>query len=508
MAGYVADAPAGPLSDSTEGGTALHLAAANGHIDVVRCLLRANASAGALDHCGRSALDLAIINGHFGLCAELLDAGCWFAAGPSASSEGGAAGSSKADIKGGNCGGGGEGVSVKTSGATAAEGAEDKKAASAAGDGQQQQQQQQPTDCGSSEGGLDAASLLRLLSHPDPQAQPGFERVTGMEVVAPAMGLTFVECCARAGCLEAVQLLAARRSHGSHGLGVAVLGAAVLSQNTELVAWLLDPAGGCCSLKAALEQHDLLHEAASRGCVPCMAALLTASEREAGGGTPGSAAVAPQLLARPDLGGQQRTPLHAALLHGQVDMALYLIERMSDACPAALAAPDASGWAPLHHAAFRGLDAVVAALLCAPGVEPDAAASCGQRPLHLAAKAGHVGAALALLDAGAAPDAADGAGHLPLHHVALRGDFALFSLLFSLSAPALTPASGALLLSCAIRGGCMEVVAAVLLAGVASPEACIKAGQAPAQAAAREGYVSILRFLKGAGHDLKGEIAA
>jgi hypothetical protein len=96
---------------------------------------------------------------------------------------------------------------------------------------------------------------------------------------------------------------------------------------------------------------------------------------------------------------------------------------------------------------------------------------------------------------------------MPLHYTALRGDLALFVLLFSASAPALAaaPAAGAALLTAAIRGGSSEMVGIVLLTGATSPAKCREAGQMPVHAAAREGCLDVLQYLFGAGFDMAGE---
>lgn len=151
--------------------------------------------------------------------------------------------------------------------------------------------------------------------------------------------------------------------------------------------------------------------------------------------------------------------------------------------------------------------------------------------------------------------ATDAHGWMPLHYVALRGDLALFVLLFSPSAPSLAAAdaAGAALLTAAIRGGSSEMVGILLLTGATSPQVCPasrycgasldravagqatrwcvfpcyslqvplamphrtphlpalpqkcrEAGQMPVHAAAREGCLDVLQFLYGAGFDMTG----
>jgi hypothetical protein len=89
LAGYVADSMAGPLADGSEGGTPLHLAAAQGCAEVVEVLLCAGADPRLLDFSARNALDLAVLNGHTALVPPLLAAGCWLTGGAGAEEYGG-----------------------------------------------------------------------------------------------------------------------------------------------------------------------------------------------------------------------------------------------------------------------------------------------------------------------------------------------------------------------------------------------------------------------------------
>jgi len=57
------------------GYTALHLAAAKGHTDVVKALLGAGADAAQLDRTGQSALDWAVYDGHTDTATALLEGG-------------------------------------------------------------------------------------------------------------------------------------------------------------------------------------------------------------------------------------------------------------------------------------------------------------------------------------------------------------------------------------------------------------------------------------------------
>lgn len=152
-------------------------------------------------------------------------------------------------------------------------------------------------------------------------------------------------------------------------------------------------------------QEDLLHEAASRGDAEVLQALL-----EAAGDS---------CLSRTDGRGLGRTPLHAAIMHGQAATAELLIEAQlrhaatrdgvagsdgaAEVAQAAavfgLDATDSQGFTALHWAATKGSTSVLRRLLAA-GADREASAADQMRPLHLAAKAGHAAAVHALLEAG------------------------------------------------------------------------------------------------------------
>lgn len=236
-AGYVPDSLAGPLADGTEGGTALHLAAAQGWEAVVELLLEAGADPCHLDFAARNALDLAVLHGHLHLVPPLLEAGCWFSGG---------------------------------------EGSEDG-----------------PPQPGPGEPGHAQVGLLWCLSAEAPWELQAFAGLQdGTEVVADSFRLTFAECAARgaarqpscrgcalalyagahactaalstcscllspcpaAGQLETLQRLHPRGLDLSGGSGCAVLAAAVHSGAAPLVRWLLDESGGRCDVAAALDQ--------------------------------------------------------------------------------------------------------------------------------------------------------------------------------------------------------------------------------------------------------------
>ena len=79
---------------------------------------------------------------------------------------------------------------------------------------------------------------------------------------------------------------------------------------------------------------------------------------------------------------------------------------------------DNMNWRPLHHAAFNRSHRVLAALLAHPGVDVNAVADAGWRPLDVCASAEGV---RALLAAGAVYNATDGAPMPSLHIAAFFG---------------------------------------------------------------------------------------
>lgn len=93
--------------------------------------------------------------------------------------------------------------------------------------------------------------------------------------------------------------------------------------------------------------------------------------------------------------GDGYTPLHTALRNRNEELALMLIATPSvDVCDAD---SDEEHMTPLHHAAERGQNTVVKALLRAPRINVNVASRTGERPLHYAATNGHIDVAKTLL---------------------------------------------------------------------------------------------------------------
>lgn len=96
-----------------------------------------------------------------------------------------------------------------------------------------------------------------------------------------------------------------------------------------------------------------------------------------------------------------------------------------------LDARDKDGSTPLHCAAWKGHEAVVAVLLQA-GADTNARNTnehWGTTPLHAAAHANQAAIALLLIDHGADPNARDMTGHTPMHHTSFHKAKAVAALL-------------------------------------------------------------------------------
>jgi len=104
---------------------------------------------------------------------------------------------------------------------------------------------------------------------------------------------------------------------------------------------------------------------------------------------------------------QGQTALHFAADLGMV----HVVERLLDS-GADVDAADGSGQTPLHRAAERGDDGMIG-LLLAKGAKPDAARKDGQRPLHRAVACGCRKGVALLLAHGASPDLALPSGAAP-----------------------------------------------------------------------------------------------
>jgi ankyrin repeat protein len=130
---------------------------------------------------------------------------------------------------------------------------------------------------------------------------------------------------------------------------------------------------------------------AGRGCVDCLTVLHTACE---------------SLDARDSTGA---TALHAALRHGKIECAKFLVETAH----ISVLVRDNVGGTPAHHAAYHGQVTSLRWLHSFAETEPEvlsAAASDGGTPVHFAAAMGWLECLQFLVGKCGNPDIQDGKG--------------------------------------------------------------------------------------------------
>ena len=128
--------------------------------------------------------------------------------------------------------------------------------------------------------------------------------------------------------------------------------------------------------------------------------------------------------------GDEGTPLHAAVLQGDISIAAFLLDKGAD-----IEAPKApAGYKPLHIAASYGKPEMVAFLL-QRGAQENGRDFDERTPLHLVARLGYAEIAKLLIDSGADVDAVDGhAKHTALHSAILTDKTDIVILLLDHSA--------------------------------------------------------------------------
>lgn len=202
----------------------------------------------------------------------------------------------------------------------------------------------------------------------------------------------------------------------------------------------------CCLLMGPAAAYPALHEAAFRGDLPALEALLAAgadpAERDLNGDTAlheavsrGDADMARVLL---DAGApvdatnsRDLRPLYEAAVADSAECCGLLLERGAEVdarCP--------GDWTALSAALVWGKTRAAMTLLEAGASVDPKGDLLGQTPLMLAARAGTASMVEELLRRGADPRRLDNEGQTALHHAALSGDPDLLDRLVEAGAPA------------------------------------------------------------------------
>jgi len=122
-------------------------------------------------------------------------------------------------------------------------------------------------------------------------------------------------------------------------------------------------------------------------------------------------------------GGYHSTPLHAAVIKGNIDIVALLLEHGAD-----MAAWDRRNLTPLDEAAYRGRLDVIKLFLC-HHADVNFRNGIKRTPLFMASQEGELAVARALLQHGAAADARDEDGRTPLMLASQNGHLDVVRLL-------------------------------------------------------------------------------
>ena len=205
-------------------------------------------------------------------------------------------------------------------------------------------------------------------------------------------------------------------------------------------------------------------------------------------------------------GGSYGYPLQAALIKGEADIALTLLQNGAN-----INAPDNSGWSPLHRAAtFGHLAASKFLLEHRAEVNLQANDDC-LTPLHLAALAGEVEICRLLLMHGADLDKMDVNQGTPLHFAFRSGKPEVARFLIEQGANAMSrDRQGNTSLHMASRQGHLDLVD-MLLEGGMDVNARNAGEETPLNLVSGDGHLEVTRFLIERGADVnccdKGETA-
>ena len=188
-------------------------------------------------------------------------------------------------------------------------------------------------------------------------------------------------------------------------------------------------------------------------------------------------------------GGYHSTPLHAAVIKGNVDIVALLLEHGADT-----AIWDKENYSPLDHAAFRGRLGVMRLFLC-HHADVNSRDGIERTPLFMASQEGEVEVARTLLQHGAAVDPRDKYGWTPLMFASGHGHADVARLLLENGATVDSrEADGRTSLMVASHNGHLDLVR-LLLENGAAVDSRKDNGRTSFMAASKNGYLDIVRLL-------------
>ncbi|VEN62626.1 unnamed protein product [Callosobruchus maculatus] len=284
-------------------------------------------------------------------------------------------------------------------------------------------------------------------------------------------GLTPLHCAARSGHDQVVDLLLENGApiHAKTKNGLAALHMAAQGEHVDAARVLLYH--GAPVDDVTVDYLTALHVAAHCGHVRVAKLLLDR------GADPNSRAL------------NGFTPLHIACKKNRLKVVELLLKH-----GASISATTESGLTPLHVASFMGCMNIVIYLL-QHEASPDIPTVRGETPLHLAARANQTDIIRILLRNGAAVDAKAREEQTPLHVASRLGNVDIVMLLLQHGAqPHATTKDLYTPLHIAAKEG-QEEVASVLLDNGADLTATTKKGFTPLHLAAKYGHLNVARLL-------------
>lgn len=287
----------------------------------------------------------------------------------------------------------------------------------------------------------------------------------------------FVLACRFASTSDCVYLIGKRAElRSSAGNGVTPLIAAVMGQNTELVAILLDTHGLEVNQYSSKRKSPLYY-AAKKGSLDIVKLLI---EKNASINTPDE---------------EERTPLYWASQNGFYDIVEYLINSDANVNQC-----NKKGKSPLYCASKRGHLNIVK-LLLNNGVDVNKSTLNNKSSLYRAVKRGHFEICKVLIENGANVNKTDCEGSAPLYWAAKREYIYILNLLLEHKAsPNNKNDKGKTALHCAAKAGCVDIATCLVNKGADVHIEDLRK-RTPLYFASKRGHVVMVNYLIKCGSD-------